>query len=197
MGPVDSCRPRFSNAGVEKWCFLQLHAGIFGVHRNFSVTLALLVQLVYWPTMKTDVKRWVDDCLTCIRFRKRPTKQEQVAVKPTNYHPWEEVMIDCEGASQPPDAHGNQYTLTYYCCLCHGVLLEPMLNLSAREVRRAFARCIFRSGTIPKMLRSDRGPEFANSLMQEYVAVVGIRHRFGAPWRPVEQGGVERVHQEM
>ena len=106
-------------------------------------------------------------------------------------------MIDCEGASQPPDAHGNQYTLTYYCCLCHGVLLEPMLNLSAREVRRAFARCIFRSGTIPKMLRSDRGPEFANYLMQEFVALVGIRHRFGAPWRPVEQGGVERVHQEM
>ena len=59
-------------------------------------------------------------------------------------------MIDCEGASQPPDAHGNQYTLMYYCCLCHGVLLEPMLNLSAREVRRAFARCLFRSGTIPK-----------------------------------------------
>ena len=72
-----------------------------------------------------------------------------------------------------------------------------MLNLSAREVRRAFARCIFRSGTIPKMLRSDRGPEFANYLMQEFVALVGIRHRFGAPWRPVEQGGVERVHQEM
>ena len=40
-------------------------------------------------------------------------------------------------------------------------------------------------------------PEFANYLMQEFVALVGIRHRFGAPWRPVEQGGVERVHQEM
>ena len=120
-----------------------------------------------------------------------------MAVKPTNYHPWEEVMIDCEGASQHPDAHGNQYTLTYYCYLCHGVLLQPMLHLSAREVRRAFARCLFRSGTIPKMLRSDRGPEFANYLMQEFVALVGIRHRFGAPWRPVEQGGVERVHQEM
>ena len=97
MGSMDSCRSCFTNVGLDKWCFPQLHAGIFGVHRSFNVTLALLVQLVYWPTMKTDVKRWVDNCLTCIRFRKRPTKQEKVAVKPTNYHPWEEVMIDCEG----------------------------------------------------------------------------------------------------
>ena len=33
--------------------------------------------------------------------------------------------------------------------------------------------------------------------MAEFVALVGMRHRFGTPWRPVEQAGVERVHQEM
>ena len=41
-----------------------------------------------------------------------------------------------------------------------------MLNLSAREVRRAFARCIFRSGTIPRILRSDRGPEFTGEVVR-------------------------------
>ena len=147
--------------------------------------------------MKTDVTAWTDQCLTCIRFRKRPTKQEQVAVKPTLMHPWAEVMVDCEGSSQPPDERGNTYTLTYLCCMCHAVFLEPMLNLSAREVRRAFARAIFRSGTIPKLLRSDRGPEFKNLLMKEFCALIGLRHRLGTPWRPVEQAGVERVHQEM
>ena len=39
----------------KKWCFLQLHAGIFGVHRRAYVTYTLLVQLVYWLTMKADV----------------------------------------------------------------------------------------------------------------------------------------------
>ena len=33
--------------------------------------------------------------------------------------------------------------------------------------------------------------------MAEFVALVGLRHRFGAPWRPNEQSGVERVHQEV
>ena len=147
--------------------------------------------------MKEDITAWADECITCIRFRKRPTKQDQVSVKPTHLHPWQEVMIDCEGSSHPTDAQGNAYVLTYYCCLCHGVFLEPMKNLTHSEIRRAFSRCLFRSGVIPKILRSDRGPEFKNLLMQEFTALVGLRHRFGAPWRPVEQAGVERIHQEM
>ena len=113
----------------------------------------------WWSTMKTDVFTWYDECLTCIRFRKRPTRQDQVAVKPTSLHPWQEVMIDCEGSSRPPDAAGNTYVLSYFCCLTHAVLLEPMRSLTHSEVRRAFSRALFRSGTIPKLLRSDRGPE--------------------------------------
>ena len=62
-----------------------------------------MTQVLWWVTMKTDVTNWVDQCLTCIRFRRRPMKQEHVAVKPTHLHPWEEVMVDCEGPSQPPD----------------------------------------------------------------------------------------------
>ena len=47
------------------------------------------------------------------------------------------------------------------------------------------------------MLRSDRGPELRDALMKEFLAMVGLRHRFGAPWRPTEQSIVERIHQEM
>ena len=105
--------------------------------------------------------------------------------------------MDCEGGSQPTDESGASHIFTYVCCLCHGVLLEALRGLSAREVRRAFARCMFRSGTIPWLLRSDRGQEFTNLLMKEFVALVGSRKRFGIPWRPTNQAGVERINQEM
>ena len=59
------------------------------------------------------------------------------------------------------------------------------------------ARCIFRSGVLPKLIRSDRGPEFKNALIAEFLALVSTRHRVGFPWRPTDQAGVERVHQEM
>ena len=78
------------------------------------------------------------------------------------------------------------------CCLYHGVLLQ----CNASEARLIFARCVFASGAVPSLLRSDRGPEFKNALMQEYCALLGIGRRFGTPWRPVEQGLVEGVHRE-
>ena len=47
------------------------------------------------------------------------------------------------------------------------------------------------------MVRSDRGPEFRNHLLSEYAALIGMGQKFGAPWRPMGQGRVERVHQEL
>ena len=62
-------------------------------------------------------------------------------------------MIDIEGPNNPSDKGGHKYVLTYICCLSHAVLLEPLTKLTAREVRRAVANCIFRSGTIPTLIR--------------------------------------------
>ena len=33
--------------------------------------------------------------------------------------------------------------------------------------------------------------------MQEYIALLGARHKMGTAWRPMEQGIVERAHQEL
>ena len=180
----------------RRWAFLQAHVGVFGGHRSDEKTIDIMKRMCWWKDMGTDVARWADKCLTCLRFNKRPTKQDQVAVKPADVQCWEEVMIDFEGPSTPEDKIGNKYVLTYVCCLSNGVLLEPVRHLKRSEVRRAFSRCILRSGTLPLLLRSDRGPEFRSLLIIEYSALVGIRHRLGTPWRPVEQGKVERAHQE-
>ena len=59
-----------------------------------------------------------------------------------------------------------------------------------------FANCMFRSGMIPAFVRSDRGPEFKNAIMQEYTALLGMGRKFGGPWRPMEQGLVENSHKE-
>ena len=168
------------------------HIGVFGAHRSAQKTTILLLRLVWWATLTREVEAWTESCMTCIRFRSRPTRPEQVAVKPLDCDCWSEVMIDFEGPSNPPDRQGCRYVLTYFCCLSHGVLLEPVKHLRASEVRRALSKCMFRSGRLPELIRPDRGPEFKNTVMAEFTTFVGLKHKFGAPWRPVEQAGVER-----
>ena len=74
--------------------------------------------------MKKDVTEWTDKCITCLRFRRIQTKQEQVPMIPLTAECWEDVMIDLEGPSTPSDKQGNKYTMTYICTVCHGVLLD-------------------------------------------------------------------------
>ena len=125
-----------------------------------------------------------------------PQTVEAVPVVPSGRDCWEEVMIDIEGPSNPMDKDGCKYTMTYICCLCHGLFLESVARLNGPTVRIMFANCIMRSGTLPTLVRSDRGPELKNLLMAEYAALTGVGRRFGTPWRPMEQGLVESRHKE-
>ena len=67
----------------------------------------------------------------------------------------------------PPDKDGNKYVLTYLDVLNHSLLLEPLKSLTHGEVRRAFSRRLVRSRALPVLLRTDRGAEFRNALMEE------------------------------
>ena len=78
----------------KRLLFLQFHVGILGAHRSAAKTFLLMSRQVWWSKMKEDLHQFVEKCLTCIRFRKMPSKQEQVFVIPTDRDCWEEVMVD-------------------------------------------------------------------------------------------------------
>ena len=180
----------------RKACYNAVHGGVLGAHRSAQVTCKLLERAVWWPLMKEDVERWVGSCLSCLKGRSRPTRVEAKAVKCTASTCWEEVSVDCEGPNKE-DRDGYRYSLTYFCCLSHAVMLEPLKALTHGEVRKAFTKCILRSRTIPSLIRSDRGSEFKNALMNELTALLGIQQRFSMALRPCEMGSNERVHQEV
>ena len=160
---------------------------MLGARRNAKKTTMIIVRQCWWQSVTKDVDAWCQKCITCLRLRRVATKQESpVAVAPLDADCWEEVMIDLEGPYSPHDKHGNQYTMTYICCLCHGILTDRSPKCNIVEARRMFANCMLRSGTIPSLLRSDRGPEFKNALIAEYTALVSLNRRFGTPCRHME-----------
>ena len=77
--------------------------------------------------MEKDVKTWVGKCLSCIKCRSRPTKVDAKPVECLAEACWQEVSIDCKGPNRE-DREGYRYSITYFCCLSHAVLLEPGEN---------------------------------------------------------------------
>ena len=72
-----------------------------------------------------------------------------------------------------------------------------MRSLTHGDVRKAFMKCVLHSRTLPTLIRSDRGVEFKNALMQELNALLGAEQRFSMALRPREMCSNERVHQEV
>ena len=179
-----------------KACFQMAHSGALGGHKSSDKTYKVLARTVWWTGMREDVQKWVDRCLVCLKARSRPRKVEAGVSRCFADHCWQEVSVDFEGPNRE-DRWGFRYTLTYLDCLSHAVLVEPVRSLSHAEVRRAFGKCIFRSRTLPTLVRSDRGTEFKNAMMAEFLTLLNVQQKFSTAMRPCEMGANERMHQEV
>ena len=180
----------------KQFCFVSLHAHA-GAHFAPDKTLALLARACWWEHMRRDVLMWCDRCWQCLQYRRRPDRAPAGCHVSYTQRPWQDVMIDCEGPSSPADiATGARYVLTLRCAMCGGVKLESLERLEQNHFRRAFIRCVFKTGTIPETIRTDRGPEVANAAMDEIRNLMGSRRILGHAFRPTSQAPVERAHQE-
>eukprot|EP00972_Heterocapsa_arctica_P082358 12135835-Heterocapsa_arctica.AAC.1 len=123
VAPAGGPQPQLS---WRAFFFQHCHVGPFGGHKNAAQTAEMLQRLVYWQHVVRDVERWVDRCWTCVQYRRRCSKVQASFIVATTFLPWQEVMVDVEGPSCPPDRDGWCYVLTYSDLLCGGSLLEPI-----------------------------------------------------------------------
>ncbi|CAK0865466.1 unnamed protein product, partial [Prorocentrum cordatum] len=185
-----------SGISWRRFIFLHVHAGPSGGHKTVVATRECARRLVVWPGLAADIEKWCASCWACLRFRKQTTKVQASFIVARHRLPFHHVVIDVEGRITPPDVDGFAYVLTYICVTTGAPLLEPLKNLQHCEVRRAFFRCATRAKTWPMLVRSDRGKEFCNALMEELWALLNFAGRFGTSWRPCEQADAERSHIE-
>ena len=109
---------------------------------------------------------------------------------------WVEVLVDVRGPITPADIDGYRYVFVWMCKLCRGAYLTALRHLQSSEIRRAVTTSVCRALTFPQLFGHDQGPELTNAVNEELVQLCGVTRRLGGAWRPWEQGGVEREHQE-
>ena len=106
-------------------------------------------------------------------------------------------MLDVIGPIHPPDAYGMRYIMVYLCLVSRNVLLRALARLLRGEVLQTVTDCMWASRTVPYQWYSDRGPDFANAVQEEFTTVLDMLRFQGAPMRPQEHGEVERTNQEV
>ena len=140
------------------------------------------------------------DCLVCRKLHSHPMqgpfRSPLADDSKSDILPWTSVIIDCQGPFTKAEG-GEQYVLSYMCTRLKVPFLESMVSLQSGHFSRALMKCVFRSRCIPDVVASDRGPEMANKITEEFLALCGTKHIMGAALTPRHQGLSERSHQVM
>src|SRR5437762_6134327 len=74
--------------------------------------------------------------------------------------------------------------------------VRALKGKAMEEVARAMWNVITEYGTM-KILQSDNGPEFVNTVMKALADMYGIDRRFITPYNPRANGTVERKNKEV
>ena len=70
-------------------------------------------------------------------------------------------------------------------------------SLSSEGVAKIYRDKIWKIYGIPKMILSDRGPQFASKFMEDLTRVLGTKRKLSTAYHPQTDGQTKRINQEI
>ena len=145
--------------------------------------------------MKTDIKKFVDNCDSChkakvLRHLKPPPAEIPVPSRRFSF-----IHMDLVGPL--PEAGGNRYFLSIIDRASRWFEIVPLQNIEAKTVCREFVRQWISRYGVPSTILTDRGLQFKSQILQDLCQVLGIQLLHTTSYHPQCNGLVERLHRRI
>ena len=114
----------------------QFHDSLFAGHLGITRTIFRLLDRVYWPGLRRDVKTYIASCTICLT-RKSPCPRRAPMGHVEVGHRWERVAMDLLDMSVTT-ARGNKYVLVMVDCFSRWTEACPLPDKTAHSVADAF-----------------------------------------------------------
>ncbi|KAJ8381782.1 hypothetical protein SKAU_G00025600 [Synaphobranchus kaupii] len=158
-----------------------------GGHRGEQSTISMLRQVAYWPKMWTNVKDYVNSCLTCCKFQPvLPRHRAPLQSTPTT-QPWSHIQIDWIGPITR-SSRGNQYALTVTDMFTKWVECLPAPRDTAESTTVLLMNHVFTRWGLPQSVNSDRGTHFTSTIVEQVWKTLGVKRQLHVAYRPQSSG---------
>lgn len=163
------------------------HPGPKGMHR-------LLLRNYFWPGMKSDCKRYADNCTTCRRSKARNVKKQGLLQPlPVPQRKWLDITVDYIQDLPPCKRNGRTYRniLIIVDRLTKGRIYEPTETRSMKELLEVMHRRVFCTKGLPRSIVSDRGRSFVSRFWNRYCQRYRVRIKLSSANHPETDGQSE------
>ena len=143
----------------------EYHDALVAGHPGVRRTLHTLQRYFFWPTMKSDVTRYVRMCPTCQRVKARKHKKygRHVGTQPTARR-WENVSFDFI-TDLPLTANGNNAIHVIMDETSRRIRLDACnMHITAEETGDLIFNSLVRNHGLPRKIISDRDTRFTSKI---------------------------------
>lgn len=159
-------------------------------HRGINETELALKRKYYWPKMRQDIERYINNCDICqtAKYDRNPAVIK-FNISPTSSKPFETIHMDIFHIA-------NQKFLTIIDTFSRYCQAYPVNSANAINIVDKLFQFISHHG-IPKNIVTDGGTEFNNTTLKDFAKLHKIRLHLTTPYNSNSNSPVERVHSTL
>lgn len=171
------------------------HNSSLAGHTSFEKTKNSIRRYYRWPTMNTDIKKFVQNCEICKKSKITRHTKSPMQITSTSDYPFQKVYIDFVNVER---THSNLYPCIFTCIdeLTKFGIAVRAKNCSALLAAHKFVKHVILKYNIPKSVVSDLGSAFTADIFKEITKLFKIKKISTTPYRP-NANIVERFHKTL
>jgi len=176
------------------WICNMFHDHPTMAHQSKDAMFQLIKQRYIWEGMYKDIANYVKTCWECQRRGTARQNNPKSTISPGDI--FERWGIDIVGPLLASE-NGNRYIIVAVDYFSRWPEARAVKNANAVNVADfIYEEIICRFG-IPKVIQSDQGTHFVNSMIKELTEKFRIRHSLSSPYHPQSNGLVERFNKTL
>lgn len=160
-------------------------------HFGINATWARLYKDYWWPKCYEEVHNYIKTCREC-QLYSSPIKNPASDRVPINYI-FEQFSLDFVGPL-PTSKYGNLHILVAVEAFTRWPIAIATKNTEAKTVANFLYKHIFCTFGPPLHILTDNGAAFDNQIVDNFLNLVNVHHKFTSPYRPSTNGQTEQMN---
>ena len=162
-------------------------------HLGIDRTTVLMTDRFYWPKMAEEIRRYIQNCERCIRFKQQPYQDEMVPIDAS--YPLQTIHMDFLQIGSKKERNTNVLVITDHFTRYAQAFVTS--NQQTTTVVKTFIDKYVVHYGWPEQILTDQGQSFESKLFKVLCQEAQVRKMRTSPYHPMGNGQPERFNRTL